>query len=131
MFFYTAGIRSYGKVIMSLVKDLMLRNVDKEDQRLITIINRTCTNERLIARDDKDRFITGSERQVAMQDLVAVGGDSTLAIHKGGFKSLRALSGGNDTIFAILDDRDDVWQDEGRVPQNLLKVPGYFYHSSG
>ena len=43
-------------------------------------------------------------------------------------KSLDALSGGDDKIFVILDDRDDVWlQDDGSQSQNLFKIPAYFY----
>lgn len=45
------------------------------------------------------------------------------------FKSLKAFAGDNDKIFVILDDRDDVWlNDQGHLPFNLLKIPGYFYH---
>lgn len=45
------------------------------------------------------------------------------------FKSLKALAGDNDRIFVILDDRDDVWMnDSGELPENLLKVPAYFFH---
>ena len=43
-------------------------------------------------------------------------------------KTLNALSGGDDKIFVILDDRDDVWlQDDGSQSQNLFKIPAYFY----
>ncbi len=44
-------------------------------------------------------------------------------------KTLDALAGGDDKIFVILDDRDDVWLKEGYLPsENLLKIPAYFYH---
>jgi len=63
-----------------------------------------------------------------MQGNQAGGGDATLKM-KNVFKSLAALAGDNDKIFAILDDRDDVWRnDQGELPQNLLKVPPYFFH---
>ena len=57
-----------------------------------------------------------------------VGGDSTL--RKNIFKSLKALAGDNDSIFVILDDRDDPWFNEftNKIPDNLLKIPPYFYH---
>lgn len=52
------------------------------------------------------------------------------------FKSLKALAGDNDRIFVILDDRDDIWlvknnlddENYGTIPDNLLKIPGYFFH---
>ena len=61
--------------------------------------------------------------------IFGVGGDSTLNINV--FKSLKALAGENESIFVILDDREDVWFDEisGKTPENLLKVPPYFYHN--
>ena len=59
-----------------------------------------------------------------------VGGDSTFSLKNCG-KSLKTLAGDNDTIFAVLDDRDDFWQDEEGIPDNLLKVPAYFYHETG
>ena len=57
------------------------------------------------------------------------GGDSTL--RKNIFKSLKALAGENESIFVILDDREDPWFNEvtKTIPDNLLKVPGYFYHA--
>ena len=64
------------------------------------------------------------------------GGDSTLNI-KNFTKSLKDLAGGDDSIFAIIDDRSDVWQQEvknadGQVIEtiqssNLVMIPGYFY----
>ena len=43
-------------------------------------------------------------------------------------KTLDALSGGDDKIYVILDDRDDVWRIEGnRVSNNLHQIPPYFY----
>ena len=44
-------------------------------------------------------------------------------------KTLDALSGGDDKIFVIIDDRDDVWLNKGRQSQNLLKIPAYYYHN--
>ena len=55
-------------------------------------------------------------------------------------KTLDALAGGDDTIFVILDDRDDVWLTESKhhrsgdekprlqPSDNLLKIPAYYYH---
>lgn len=56
------------------------------------------------------------------------GGDSTLRLSV--FKSLKALAGDNDHIFLILDDRDDLWRSDetGRIPENLLLIPPYFFH---
>lgn len=56
------------------------------------------------------------------------GGDATLGMNI--FKSLKALAGDNDRIFVILDDREDLWQNstDMSIPQNLLKIPAYYYH---
>jgi hypothetical protein len=64
------------------------------------------------------------------------GGDATLNM-KNFSKSLKDLSGGDDSIFAIIDDRSDVWlQDvknlktgemEKKESQNLIKIPPYFF----
>ena len=50
-------------------------------------------------------------------------------------KTLDALAGGDDTIFVIIDDRDDVWMTESKNPygrpkasDNLMKIPAYFFH---
>jgi hypothetical protein len=44
-------------------------------------------------------------------------------------KTLNALAGGDDKIYVILDDREDVWlEDDGRPSGNLLKIPPYYYH---
>lgn len=43
-------------------------------------------------------------------------------------KTLDDLAGGDDKIFVVLDDRDDVWvKDTGMPLENLLKIPAYFY----
>ena len=46
-------------------------------------------------------------------------------------KTINALSGGDDTIFVILDDREDVWlvidNDFMRPSENLHKIPPYYY----
>lgn len=42
-------------------------------------------------------------------------------------KTLNALSGGDDTIFVILDDRSDVWLNDGQPVENLLRIPPYFH----
>ena len=58
----------------------------------------------------------------------SAGGDSTLKI-KDVFKSLKALAGDHEDIFVILDDRGDVWLNEfNTVPQNLIRIPPYFYY---
>ena len=37
------------------------------------------------------------------------------------------LAGGDDKIFVVIDDRDDVWVKDSGVIQNLLKIPAYYY----
>jgi len=54
------------------------------------------------------------------------------------FKSLKALAGDDDSLFVIIDDRDDPWfieeiNEETGIrmivtPKNLLKIPAYFYY---
>ncbi len=53
-------------------------------------------------------------------------------------KNLKALAGGDDSIFVIIDDRHDVWTEEIKdsrsgklvkvISKNLLLVSPYFYH---
>lgn len=97
----------------------------------------TFKSQRLIGRDDNERFQSSEDLKMANQAMELTGssgGDSTLKL-KNVFKSLKALAGDNDRIFVILDDRDDVWinknykddKDYGMIPENLLKVQGYFY----
>ena len=70
----------------------------------------TFKSERLIARDDQDRFQSSSEKlENETSNNAGAGGDATLGMNI--FKSLKALAGDNDRIFVILDDRDDLWQD--------------------
>jgi hypothetical protein len=43
-------------------------------------------------------------------------------------KTLDDLTGGDNRIIVILDDRDDVWRtDSGQPSENLLQIPAYFY----
>ena len=75
-----------------------------------------------------------------MIDDPQAGGDATLNI-KNFSKSLKDLAGGDDSIFAIIDDRSDVWiqdvkNDEGQVINrvqsfNLILIPPYFYWTNG
>ena len=75
--------------------------------------------ERLITRDDGDRFKSKKKSIEEMQELYyqeleannSLGGDSTLNI-KHFMKSLSSLAGGDDSIFLIIDDRFDVWTEE-------------------
>ena len=62
--------------------------------------------DRLIARDDKSRCHLSSP-QDDLQAKAGAGGNATLSM--GVFKTLKALSGDNDRIFVILDDREDIW----------------------
>jgi hypothetical protein len=68
----------------------------------------TFKSERLIARDDQDRFLGSSEKTEG--SMGGAGGDATLGMNI--FKSLKALAGDNDRIFVILDDREDLWQNK-------------------
>ena len=59
VFFYTAGIRNYGLMIMDVIKhDLMRKLEGKEELReqILGAINQTFKDSRLIARDDNARF---------------------------------------------------------------------------
>ena len=43
-------------------------------------------------------------------------------------KTLNDLTGGDNKIIIILDDRDDVWRnDNGSPSENLLQIPAYYY----
>lgn len=43
-------------------------------------------------------------------------------------KTLDDLAGGDDKIFVVIDDRDDVWLKEtGQMSENLLKINAYYY----
>ena len=66
-------------------------------------INQTFKKERLIARDDGERYFQNDQ----FNSGNGLGGDSTLKLNV--FKSLKALAGDDDSLFVILDDRDDPW----------------------
>lgn len=74
------------------------------------------SHERLIGRDDSRKFDNLTEEETMKLKYMSmigaggggIGGDSTLNI-KSFMKSLNSLSGGDDSIFAIIDDRFDVW----------------------
>ena len=51
IYFYTAGIRAYGKLIMSIIKDVI-----GEDDTLKESLIQTFKDDRLIGRDDNERF---------------------------------------------------------------------------
>tara|TARA_B110000285_G_C14919610_1_gene511950 strand:+ start:362 stop:601 length:240 start_codon:yes stop_codon:yes gene_type:complete len=72
-------------------------------------MRQTFKPERLIAREDQERFLTQDQEEQTSQNNNGAGGDSTLLL-KNTFKSLKALSADNDRVFAILDDRRDVWE---------------------
>lgn len=55
IFFYTAGIRNYGRLILEVLKNHITKNVDVS---LKNEIENTFRPERLIARDDNSRFMT-------------------------------------------------------------------------
>lgn len=109
---------------MSIIKHLVSQ--DQPSAETKALIEKTFRADRLIARDDGSRFdVQGANNG---RPGPTAGGDSTLQMHNV-FKSLKALAGHNDSIFVILDDREDVWVNERHeLPLNLLRVPPYFYH---
>ena len=78
------------------------------------------SQDKLIGRDDHKKFESNKEvseeerlkseyESHMLEDIKGgQGGDSTLNM-KNFVKSLSSLAGGDDTIFAIIDDRFDVW----------------------
>jgi len=142
--FYTAATRRYGEFILELLKHEVTRHDagTTEDKAHVKAkhkkIEACLTRNRLITRDDKDRFSQGditkseaelenlrrAERIVLNQTNGATGANIQQAIEneflKLNFcrKTLDALAGGDDTLFVILDDRSDVWQTEKK--SNLL-----------
>ena len=52
VYFYTAGLRDYGKLVMTIIKSL----IGKVDQNLEGAMTQTFKDHRLIARDDNERF---------------------------------------------------------------------------
>lgn len=44
-------------------------------------------------------------------------------------KTLDSLTGGDDKIYVIVDDREDVWRmPDGTISGNLIKILPYYYH---
>ncbi len=78
------------------------------------------SHHKLIGRDEKSRFQSDKDkseeerireeylRLTQRKEVEGSGGDITLNI-KNFSKSLKDLAGGDDSIFAIIDDRADVW----------------------
>ena len=56
--FYTAGTHAYGKMIVDIIKRHVHSFIDDEEGRMWQIVENTCRDEHIIARDDKDRYET-------------------------------------------------------------------------
>ena len=110
----------------------------------------TFTANRLITRDDKARFAAGggdqsalreAERSISNNGAMITQASLERALLRTNYtkKTLDALAGGDDTIFVIIDDRDDVWEVESKterqpdgtpmrmISDNLIMIPPYFY----
>jgi hypothetical protein len=94
---------------------------------------------KLITRDDKARFGTQGQTQKQIEEEIEMRRhlEKKLNPHSGNMvdlgqrveremnnmnytaKTLDALAGGDDKIFVILDDRDDVWRVGGQPSENL------------
>ena len=61
IFFYTAGIRKYGKLIMEIIKDLIPKEENQSRSQEVLIEN-TFSEDRLIARDDNERFLSSQDQ---------------------------------------------------------------------
>ncbi|CDW87741.1 tfiif-interacting component of the c-terminal domain phosphatase [Stylonychia lemnae] len=145
IFYYTAGTRAYGQLIIDVFKMEISRAYGQEMTRKM---EQLLTHKKLISRCDQSRFQNKNQGEMTVEELQqqlheeieqqaqGIGGDSTLNI-KHFIKSLSSLAGGDESIFIIIDDRSDVWtevvqdphsnQKFKRVSQNLLLIPGYFY----
>lgn len=81
----------------------------------------------MISRDDKDRFESHEDKfekfmnsENFLQASIGGGGDSTLNM-KNFLKNLKSLTGGDDSIFVIIDDRSDVWTQEVKTDSGQIK----------
>lgn len=143
VYFYTAGTNSYGHMILDLLRLELNRLFDKqlEPKVLEAMVKEMCSHSKLIGRDDARKFDsrTAEERLREAYKLQcsrvdgngSLGGDSTLLM-KNFLKSLSNLAGDDDTIFAIIDDRSDVWLRESHpgkfeVCHNLVQIPAYYF----
>jgi len=119
VYFYTAGIRQYGIIIIDVFKRELQRRFSKENPQLPEGLKELFSHSKLIGRDDHARFesfheMSETERyeleymRLNKHVFEAEGGDATLNM-KNFTKSLSNLAGGDDSIFAIIDDRFDVW----------------------
>lgn len=68
---------------------------------------------------EEERIREEYMRMNQKKELEAGGGDATLNI-KNFTKSLKDLAGGDDSVFAIIDDRSDVWQQELKNPDGQV-----------
>ena len=155
--FNTAATRSYGVMILSILKcEISMQKARMEmaaatgkDEAFRKQIDMTFDKNRLITRDDKARFAGGDDNKIAIQNkqIEAIRQAEKNITNHGNLqitsaqierellklnytrKTLDALAGGDDTIFVIIDDREDVWLNEQRRPvENLLKVPAYYHY---
>eukprot|EP00347_Sterkiella_histriomuscorum_P012433 403368592 len=145
IYFYTAGTKDYGMLIIDIFKMEITRLFGKEYAKQIS---EELSHRKLISRCDKERFanknssneidIDSMQQQLYQQienQQMGQGGDATLNM-KHFIKSLSSLAGGDESIFIIIDDRSDVWTEEvkdqngnklRRVSDNLILIPEYFY----
>ena len=119
MYFYTAGIRQYGLIIIDVFRAEIKRRYHKDNPLVLENMKDLFSHSKLIGRDDHARFETFHEmseiERFEMEYMKlnkhlfeGQGGDATLNM-KNFTKSLGNLAGGDDSIFAIIDDRFDVW----------------------
>ena len=63
IFFYTAGIRIYGLLILDVIKSLIQDQVkERDDKEFKEFMSQSFKGERLIARDDQERFQSQKEQ---------------------------------------------------------------------
>ena len=147
IYFYTAATRSYGDLAVQILK-LEMQSQEISDLGLKRRVENTFLPGRLISRDDKERFQESKTAKDAEMELEQLRQAEKNVIQNGGVnsvnpftlqrellkmnfmrKTLDALAGGDDKIYVILDDREDVWlEDDGRPSANLLKILPYYYH---
>jgi hypothetical protein len=151
VYYYTAGIRQYGLTILDVFRAEIKRRYSQENPNVLETMKDVFSHTKMIGRDDHSRFesfhgMTEHERfeleyiklnkDALEREQFDFGGDSTLNL-KNFTKSLSNLAGGDDSIFAIIDDRFDVWLQEIKNTQgqvidrrpvpNLVQIPPYFY----
>lgn len=140
VYFYTAAKLNYAQQVLKVLK--MHCKAHLKDQKSDKAVDLTFENSRLISRDDKHKYgsqVGQNQEALRIAERNIIQNQGSQAVNQSALelelwkmnysrKTLEDYAGGDDRIFVVIDDREDVWlRPEGDCLENLIKIPAYFY----